>query len=290
MLTLLALSPFALAAIEVPFTRLETGHVVVPITFDGVTVPFVLDTGASATVVLPATWEAAGHDSEHGMVVGGKGAGGAVQGVRLVQLPTVAIGGSEVKVGYAVVMDVAAAGPEEGAAPQFGGILGLDVLRDFVVQLDFGTSTMTLYGPGETAPVAKAWTSTRRLRGGLMGVDLDVAGTRVAAVVDLGATGTILNTAAAALPGVTKVADCGSKAFGADHNELTLDCVNVTGLAVTSRDFGPTPLSVADLPIFETMRMATKRGKPSPAAIFGVDLLGQDVLILDAAHSRFGWR
>lgn len=290
MLTLLALSPSALAAIEVPFTQLETGHVVVPITFDGVTTPFVLDTGASATVVLPATWQAAGHDSEHGMVVGGKGAGGAVEGVRLVQLPTIAIGGSDVKVGYAVVMDVAAAGPKEGDTPQFGGILGLDVLRDFVVQLDFGTRTMTLYGPEETAPAAKAWTPTRRLRGGLMGVDLDVAGTRVAAVVDLGATGTILNAAAAALPGVTKVADCGSKAFGADEHELTLDCVNVSGLALASRDFGPTPLSVADLPIFATMRMATKHGKPSPAAIFGVDLLGQDVLILDAAHSRFGWK
>ncbi len=287
---LLALLPAAQAAIELPFTQLETGHVIIPVTLDGVTTPFVLDTGASATVVLPATWDAAGHDSEHGMVVGGKGAGGSVQGVRLIKLPTLGIGGQDVKVGYAVVMDVAAVAPVEGGAPQFGGILGVDVLQHYVVELDFGAHVLKLYGPDEAAPVAKAWTPTRRLRGGLMGIDLKLAGATIPAVLDLGATGTILNTAAAALPGVTKVDDCGSRAFGADEHELTLDCVTVEDLAVQSRDFGATALSVADLPIFQTMRLATKHGKPSPAAIFGVDLLGQDVLILDAAGKRFGWR
>lgn len=291
MLLSLALLPTAHAAvIEVPFTRLETGHVVIPVTLNGVTTPFVLDTGASATVVLPATWEAAGHDSDHGMVVGGKGAGGTVEGVRLIKLPTLGIGDQTVTVGYAVMMDVAAVAPAKGQAPLFGGILGLDVMRNYVLELDFGTQMLRLYGPDEVPPVAKAWIPTRRLRGGLMGVDLTVAGTRVAAVVDLGATGTILNAAAAALPGVTPVADCGSKAFGADEHELTLDCVTVDALSVPTRDFGATALSVADLPIFETMRLGTKHGKPSPAAIFGVDLLGEDVLILDAAGKRFGWR
>lgn len=286
----LALLPAAHAAIEVPFTRLETGHVVIPVTLDGVTTPFVLDTGASATVVLPSTWEAAGHDSDHGMVVGGKGAGGTVDGVRLIKLPTLGIGGQTVTVGYAVMMDVAAVAPEAGKVPLFGGILGLDVMRNYVVELDFGSQILKLYGPDEVAPVAKAWIPTRRLRAGLMGVDLTVAGTRVPAVLDLGATGTILNAAAAALPGVTPVADCGSKAFGADEHELTLACVTVDDLSVHDRDFGATALSVADLPIFETMRLGTKHGKPSPAAIFGVDLLGEDVLILDAAGKRFGWR
>lgn len=286
----LALLPAAHAAIEVPFTRLDPGLVVIPVTLDGVTTPFVLDTGASATVVLPSTWEATGHDSDHGMVVGGKGAGGTVEGVRLIKLPTLGIGDQTVTVGYAVMMDVAAAAPEAGQAPLFGGVLGLDVMRNYVVELDFGTQILKLYGPDEVAPVAKAWIPTRRLRGGLMGVDLIVAGVKVPAVLDLGATGTILNAAAAALPGVTPVADCGSKAFGADEHELSLACVTVDDLSVHTRNFGVTSLSVADLPIFETMRLATRHGKPSPAAIFGVDLLGEDVLILDAAGERFGWR
>ena len=277
-----AFADSATGPIVVPFTQLESGHILVPVTVGSVHTQFVLDTGASVSVVLPATWGAMGNDPAHGLKVGGQGAGGAV-GARVVKLPTMDLGDRTIDVGYAVVMDVAAEAPAEGEPAKFGGIFGEDLLRRYVVQLDFETHTLTLYGASDVAPTPTLTAPLRRLRGGLLGIDLTISGKTVPAVLDLGSAATILSNDAVGFIGATMLAACGRKAVGADHHALDLACVGPVTVGAASHSFGDVGVNVADLPVFSTLRMA------GPAAILGVDLLGHGRLIFDPRHKRIGW-
>ncbi len=279
----LAAAPVAPAPISVPFTQLDTGHILIPVTIDGISTPFILDTGASVSVVLPAVWEATGHDPDHGLKIAGQGAGGAVSGVRVVHVPTITIGGATVDVGYMVEMAVAAEAPAPGQAAAFGGILGDDLLRNYVTELDFDTHVARFYGAGTTPPVPKSSVTTRRLRGGLMGIDLTISGKMLPGVLDLGAAATILNADALALVGATRQPDCGRKAVGADEHALQLDCVAPLSVSLGPHTFGDVALNVADLPIWATLRMK------GPAAILGVDLLGHGTILVDPRHHVVGW-
>ena len=282
---LLTLSFATAAVIEAPFTQLASGQVVVVLDIGTTEAPFIVDTGASVTVITPKLWAAAGNTPDEGARIGGAGAGGELSGARLVTSPELLLGGAALSVGYAVVMDL-----ETGEEmPNVGGILGLDVLRAYVAEFDFSTHVVRLYGKEDLPPSPTAWTTTKHLRGGLLGVDLLFGTTPVPAVVDLGASGTILNTAAAALPGVTAREGCAAHAFGADENALTLSCAAVDKLSVASRDFGAGDVTVNDLPVFTTLRMGKKHGKPAPAAVLGVDRLGQGTFVVDAAGRRVGW-
>lgn len=274
-----------LLAIDVPFQRLPSGHIVVPVTIDGTTTPFVVDSGASVTVVKPSTWEAAGHDADVGTRVGAAGAGGRVGSVRVVSIPTIAVDGNPVRVGYGVVMDIAT-GADAHEADGFGGILGADVLRQYVVEVDFDAQRLRLLPEPSAAPVA--WVDARRLRGGLTGVDVRIGDAVVPAIVDLGADSTILNPRAAALPGVAAVPDCGRGALGADDHRLELSCATVPALKVGDHALGAADdaqVSVAELPVFRTMRLASR-----PAMILGLDRLAHGTLVLDARHRRIGYR
>lgn len=284
----LAAAAAPLTAIDVPFQRLPSGHIVVPVTLDGHTAPFVVDSGASVTVVKPSTWEAAGHDANAGAKAGAAGAGGRVTGVRVVSIPTIAVDGNPVHLGFGVVMDIATGSDAAGDAADhgFGGILGADVLRQYVVEVDFDAQRLRLLPEASAAPVA--WVPARRLRGGLTGVDVRVGDSTVPAIVDLGADATILNLHAAALPGVAAVPDCGHGALGADAHVLELRCATVPGLVVGGRALGgadATSVSVSDLPVFRVMRLGSR-----PAMILGLDRLGHGTLVLDARHRRIGYR
>lgn len=263
----------AAMAADVPFERLPSGHLVVETAVDAAPpAPYVLDTGASVTVIDARAWAAAGRGADEGRRVAVRAAGGKVAG-RLVGPVRVTVGDVSAELTRVVVLPLDHL--QQGGEP-LAGILGKDFLKRHVVSLDFATSTLGLHAPNAPLDVSGyAALPTRRLRAGLLGVDLVVGGAAVPAIVDLGASYTILNDPAATLPGVT-LSEAATAAAGADAQALALREARVGALRLGTLDHGETTVFAADLPVFATMRMHRE-----PGAILGTDVLARYRVVID---------
>jgi predicted aspartyl protease len=274
MTVLVALGALAVRAdaAEVPFERLPSSQIAVTVSVDGAApVRFVVDTGANLSAVDARVWAELGQPADAGRAVSVRGAGGKVEG-RLVGPVTIEVGGARAELPLVVVLPLEHL-QDEGAP--IAGILGKDFLGRHVVELDFGSSTLGLHEPGVTLDVADcAALPTRRLRAGLLGVDLRVGESEVPAVVDLGASVTVLNGAAAALPGVV-VGAGEDRLSGADASALVVSPAS-SELGLGSLDLGPATVTTADLEVFDTLRLRRK-----PAAILGMDVLSRYRLVID---------
>lgn len=261
--------------IRVPYERVASGHVIVQISVEGgAPVPFAVDSGASVSVLAPDTWRAAGHDPDRGLKLRGKGAGGNLDAARLAMGVDVTLAGQPVTVGAAVVLPL-----PEGVTGEvaLGGILGRDVLRRYVVELDESRHLLTLH-PRRTALDATGMVilPMRRLRAGLTSVTIGLGAHTAEAVVDFGAGVSVLNAAAVALPGVEREADCGGTVVGADRQQMDLSCLNVPDVVLGGTHLGPRRMHGSDLPIFSVLRLAN-----APALILGNDVYAGRRLVLD---------
>lgn len=261
--------------ISVPYERVESGHVIVQISVEGgAPLPFVVDSGASVTVLAPDTWRAAGHDPTKGLKLHGKGAGGKLDAPRLAVGVDFTMGGQPVPVGAAAVLAL-----PDGVTGNvaLGGILGRDVLRRYVVELDEARHLFTLHPRGTTLDAAgMAILPMRRLRAGLTSVTVGLGERSAEAVVDFGAGVSVLNTAAGALPGLTADPDCGGSVVGADRASFELTCRNVPDLEVGGAHLGPRQMHEAELPIFAMLHLAE-----APALILGNDVYVRRRVVLD---------
>lgn len=278
--------PVALAAeptlVEVPYERAPTGHYLVPVSVEGApAVPFVLDTGASVTVIAPEVWRAAGGDPDRGLKVGARGAGGKVAPMRIATDVDFVLGGAPVRVGAALLMDFPA--PAEGDGDTPGGLIGRDLLRRYVVELDEAAGTLRLHPPGATPVPDLEVLPMHKVRAGLTSVTVTIGGVPIPAVLDLGAAVSILNGPARALAGVAPIADCVGVGMGLDQQELRLDCVQVGALGLGGVTLTEVPLHAGDLPIFGPLRLDDE-----PAMILGADVLGDRHLVLDDGRRQLG--
>jgi hypothetical protein len=255
---------FLSASEAAPLVVTPSGHVLVEVAVgDAAPRPFVLDTGASVTTLAPALW-----DGPLGRAIPIAGAGGATD-ARLVKEVHLSLGDERLTLPYAVVMD-----PSDlrELHPDLGGVLGMDVLRQLVVSLDWKGAAIDWSAERPSAPA----TTLRRARGGLLLVELDLPGGVVPGVLDLGAEATVLNPLARAQAGARRQGDA-QAATGVD-GELELEPVEVDFCGVVSggrRE--PCSVTSAALSVFEVLRLSDV-----PAAVVGVDLLGGGALVLDA--------
>lgn len=264
------------APIVVPFRRSESGHIVIEVGVEGgAPVTFVVDTGANVTAVSPEAFAASGGDPDRGFLVRGRGAGGAVAGMRVVQGLDLQLAGRTFEIGAGVVMPLPSLGPGE---PPLAGLLGRDVLRRHVVEIDDRTATFTLHPEGAVLPVADddVVLPMRRVRGGLTVVTAFVEGQRADAVLDVGASVTVLNGPASRLDGVAHEAGCVASILGADGDAQDLDCVRLQSFLLGELELGPTSLNAADLDIFRVLRLSRR-----PALFLGNDVFAGRRMILD---------
>lgn len=126
---------------------LHANLIVVDVILEGVTRPFVVDTGASATVVGDELAAELGLPERERVI--GRGAGGDVP-MRLVGVRSLAVGGMEAHDLNCLVMDLA--GLRERIGHRIDGILGYDFLSRFRVIIDYAARVITLVPTG-TAPV-----------------------------------------------------------------------------------------------------------------------------------------
>jgi hypothetical protein len=278
LLPLLASAGLAAEVITVPYRLRPSGHLEVMLSIEGGDeIPFVVDTGATVTMIAASTWAATSRADNRGIPLAGQGAGGKVS-VRLVTGVDIVLGGEDVRVGAAVVGDLPE--DEQGA---IHGLLGRDVLRRYLVEVDPKAQVIRLHPPRAFAadPEAFVVLPMEPTRGRLSSVDISLGGAPVTAVIDLGAQGSVINRVAGTAAKVHKAE--GAVPFsgqGVGGGSLDFALVETSSLRLGDLELGPMHLAEADLPVFGPLRLDDE-----PAMILGLDVLGGRHLYLDD-HAR----
>ena len=230
-----------------------------------------LDTGASTTsftwpgrrrLELRTGWPGAGH-----------GAGGELANVMWAQVMKLEVAGETIRGLMAAVFSF------DGAHGAIDGVLGMDVLGSYVLDVDLRAQRIVLLadGAGHVTPDLVA-ADYRPLPGGQIALTVAINGRPVTAVLDLGANRTFAN------PHTGLVADDDettiTAAIGADRKRLAFRAASNVAIGLGPLALQARSVWITDLPIFRTFGLADR-----PAVVLGTDVLaGRRVGIDPFAH------
>jgi predicted aspartyl protease len=262
----------------VPLFVHDSGHLFVPLDIGEQTFEFIVDTGASFTVISPQTQAALQIlpvNAEGSVAAGADGQGMMLS---IVTLPLVRIAGNELTDAQAAVMPM-----DHIADPlqqPVSGVLGQNILAQFRVELDLQQDTLTLSDPSNGWLPSDSWTIPFDFFDVAPIMRLFVVapdGQRIPAVFDSGAGATILNHAAAtSLGAVIDPHAEPSQATGASDALLHLTRADLKTLQIAGLRMHPSEVYISDLGIFD--QLGVENG---PAIILGVDLFDGRLLTLD---------
>merc|ERR1719387_376459 len=202
-----------ICSIDLPDGSIGEGYIPVPVKLKNSKgeerlVHFILDSGLTTTMITPdlRKWLDQKEPRGGGMTANGFAAGGSST-LQVCPLNGAEVGGCGIQLPRmsAVVLDFPQANIED---PRYDiqGMLGMEFVSQFDLDVDFPAKKIRLWNPGEGVKAAN--------QDGLVAVPVslipgDILGVRVAAgegttpflgIVDLGASFTLMNTAAAKLP------------------------------------------------------------------------------------------
>ena len=285
-----ATSPAPRAAVDLPIDRLASGHLIVPFAVGDEELAFVLDSGASTTVITPSTRDRMGIAPDAGQLVQASGANGQLAGVRVVSLPAGRIQDRDYAPLTAAVMDLSHL--EDSIERRIDGILGRNFLIQHEVEIDFPAERLRLHDPGAMASGSLdagglLATDYGSFPAGLIRIDVRLdGGEAFPAVFDLGAARSVLNWHAARAAGLDPAAageqtGPGEELLGADDRPLAARVHRFESIELGALRFDGPTLHVADLAVFETLGVAE-----GPAMVFGIDLLGDRRVVIDYPGER----
>jgi hypothetical protein len=282
------------------------------------TVHFILDSGLTTTMITPQLrkWLDMKEPRGGGMTANGFAAGGSST-LQVCPLNGAEVGGCGIQLPRmsAVVLDFPQANIED---PRYDiqGMLGMEFVSQFDLDVDFPAKKIRLWNPGEGVKAAN--------QDGLVAVPVslipgDILGVRVAAgegttpflgIVDLGASFTLMNTAAAKLsnlPLTSEPGRSGIAATGVDGRQTMLASrtTDITLLGFSdwtdgSRwgdsgaltkpkmlKFDGVRTGVGEVAVFE--QLLSTPGNPwlGPAGLLGLDVWCKTRIIFGAAPKEF---
>lgn len=262
-----------------------TGHISAPVKVnDSETFEFILDTAASKTVVAPSLAASLSLQPFPGAsepMVGATGSSVA----DVFALRSLELDGKRQGLVRAVGHDAV---PAQGTAR---GILGADILANYVVELDLKSGEVRLHDSDKVFAVdgwqVEPLTFNRRafplLRGTLDGVPITI-------VLDTGSPLTLINGAAAravgpsdgrADPPQRNHQGQGLHIQGATGHAMSIQFRDFKSLSGANTKFEAKRIAVADLPVFSNLGL-----NDTPAMILGIDKLRGSHLVLDYPRSR----
>jgi predicted aspartyl protease len=275
------------AEVVIPL-RFEDGRILVPVTLDGIGESlFILDTAAGGSVISSEFRDRLDPGPEQTRNDSVYGASGATV-MEYVEIPTLSLGGHPHEGLWAVVADIAPFRHYDDYSVQ--GILGVDVLARFGVEIDIPGGSLRLRPHGAPAP---AWVRHddpgipfhSDAQHGFVQFTASVAGQPAASFLDTGARSSIVNWRAAALAGVgpdtegLRPREEGSR--GIDGNSVESFWFRFPDMRV-----GHAPIRrearIADLPVFQVLGIAD-----GPVVLAGVDLIEACPIWIDYHASRF---
>lgn len=148
----------------VPF-ELHRNKILIPVEINGTVVELILDSGSPPLVLAsPDDLDRLGLAEAGRVTVRGAGGGRALQGRVAVDLEA-RIGGAPVAVAQAVALGLAEDFRESAGRP-YQGIIGLDLFRQWVTELDFEANVLRLYDPDEFEYQGPGTSLPLRIEGG----------------------------------------------------------------------------------------------------------------------------
>ncbi|MCA9662080.1 MAG: aspartyl protease family protein [Myxococcales bacterium] len=277
--------------VELPLRQIASEHIVLAVAVgDQPAMDYILDTGASMTVITPQTRDSLGIAADAGVAVKAAGAGGEVATeVRVIELEGVVVGERTYDTIPAAVMnlDHLIAKLDHPVA----GILGRNFLERHDVELDLAGGALRFHGAGALARRdADRLAEMRavpfdRFPIGLIRIKVKLDGAHdLAGVFDLGAGRTVINWRAAAAAGlrpdskgVTKASEA---ALGADTQMMALRKARFASVGLGDVTFADPELYIADLPVFDTLGIGDE-----PAIVFGVNMVAGRTVVIDYENS-----
>lgn len=267
----------ASANASVPLSYAASGHPTVPTLVEGKgPFEFVIDTGAEGTALYSAFAKQQGLKLIEGKAETLQGQTGAAS-LSLARVSTLSVDGRTVKDVEAVIL------PDRADGVALPGIVGLDLMGSYVVEIDAPGGRVALH-PAGTSPRTLGGDSVKgtkavRLAGGLLGLPVVINGILGVAVLDTGARDTRINWRFATAAGLS-AASARLKSDGIIQG-ATNSPVAVARADIGTIDLGGirrtgASLRIVDLPVFEAFGVADR-----PAMILGMDLLRDVHLIAD---------
>ncbi len=277
MLAAVLLGGGAVMAAETPLKLAERGVPVVDLAINGKG-PFamVLDTGAGLTTVTTALKDELGLLKVGRMAQPVQLAGGA-QTVDIYTLGFVMLAGEPAPAPITVILDAPLRRVREAR-----GILGMNVLSRFAVEIDQPGRRLSLH-PAGTAPARGAdWSLAPMARRAdfFIVVEAEIDGVAARAMVDTGANETILNAALAEALGITPGAPGVGRA-GSGIGGVPSLTGRVAALSVAGATWRDLDVQAADLPLFAALGL-----DDGPALVLGNDALKLVRLHIDYAGDR----
>ena len=252
-------------------------------------VDFLIDSGATTALISPQLREMLGASAIDGAPIRGLGAGGETVRQK-VTIAGASVGALELGALDAVVTDLAAS----GLPSVVGGMLGLDFLSRFELELDFGDKAMRFHPIGSVATGALDVDSLVRIPlaihpTGLRTVSCRLNGCeRFPGILDMGSFFSVCNWMAAARAGVGPdnpvVKNAAMTAVGVDGRPMAMstapfdlevcgDGTDEGGQGLRSEYKGE--CCVGDLPAFASLGASA-----SPFMTVGLDVLGRGRSVL----------
>jgi predicted aspartyl protease len=272
---------------RLPFELGPRGHVLVPVSVNGTPAVFALDTGATTNVVA-ARWAQTADpglpDGAAAEVIGAHGSGGAA----MTRIGRLEVGTIAVRDEPALIMDLAHV---EGPDMRLDGLIGVPLLEDYDVVLDFGAAAVSFYPRGSIDRLRREQPHTGSdmldagpdlsVHANLVLVEVRRDGVPLTAVLDTGSGRSGINSAAAAALGITLPAGfTGTPDHGGGHGAVAaLPSMEITlgDGRLSSRD----PVAIVDLPAFESLGLGRQ-----PAMLLGTNFLEGRRVGLDYAARR----
>ncbi len=264
--------------VTLPLRQVASGQIVVPVAIgDHRELWFVLDTGASGSTITPATRALLALTPDPGgdAIDQAVGASGVREASRRYTIDLLRIGSRtyhELPVWEATLVGA------QTEKPPIAGILGQDFLALHDLEIDFPGHAIRLHPIGKAPARGAHAIRFDAPPGGLLRVQVRLdGGVAIPAVIDLGASASIINRAAATSAGfdASKAPMAGAVA-GADGVLIPVAAHGFRRLDLGDTGFDSPKLLVADLPVFGELGLAG-----GPAMILGLDLLGARDVIVD---------
>lgn len=270
MALLVAISAPAVA--EIPMEISASGHATVPVSGSFGMRQFVFDTGAEGSAVYADFVRKAGLSKSGSMTLQGQTGSSEVPMVALGELT---VDGNRNGPIEAVML------PDRVDGVPLAGIIGLDVFGDRLVDFDLPRRRVSLLPPTSRLKGFGVAVKGTKTIGNLLTIPVKIGTVGAIAVIDTGARKTRINWALGRLLGFRpEQLERGDTIQGATNRAVETGAARVDSVRLGGVRIGPSPVLVADLPVFEAFGVADR-----PAVILGLDWLEKTRMLIDFPSS-----
>jgi predicted aspartyl protease len=277
---------------EIPLERGPAGHLLIRVRIDDQSERlFLIDSGASGTVISATALSAAEYERVRAEAEEVHAAGGSLPEARKLSVDQVTLGPLTTGQLDLTVLDLGHL--QGGLGTAIDGILGLDVLALYnVCCLDLLHNRLVLSSASDPGRVCGEYQRSlvsqpfSRSDDGLIIVDVQLNDkSRMSAILDLGAAGSVINGAAAKLLAAPELEssqdDAIGMALGADNRGIPVVARRTLEVRIAT-ELVSISVRVVDLPVFEKLGF-----KDKPVILLGLDALDGRVICLEPSRGLF---